>query len=189
MQWALQPLFMAISATLVALSCVFAWRHTLKPMLSLLLAAAAGAYFMLSYSIVIDSSMLVAAGAGRKWHLPAWHGRPYSIAPAACSKPCATNASGMTATFIRCRVCWMYKPRCTSLRWTRRANALRLLQPLQRLQKRCPCPVDDGALNCARSSVIRVRLKPSRWVAWWKRWRIRSAHRPLPFMRVAKSAS
>ena len=72
MQWALQPLFMAIAATLVALSSVFAWRHTLKPMLSLLLAAAAGAYFMLSYSIVIDSSMLVAVGAGRKWHLLAW---------------------------------------------------------------------------------------------------------------------
>ena len=186
MQWALQPLFMAIAATLVALSSVFAWRHTLKPMLSLLLAAAAGAYFMLSYSIVIDSSWWRRVLGENGIYL---HGRPYSIAPAACSKPCATNASGMTATFIRCRVCWMYKPRCTSLRWTRRANALRLLQPLQRLQKRCPCPVDDGALNCARSSVIRVRLKPSFWVALWKRWRIRSAHRPLPFMRVAKSAS
>ena len=50
----------AIAATLVALTSVFAWRHTLKPMLSLLLlAAAAGAYFMLSYGIVIDSTMLV----------------------------------------------------------------------------------------------------------------------------------
>ena len=52
----------AIAATLVALTSVFAWRHTLKPMLSLLLlAAAAGAYFMLSYGIVIDSTMLVNA--------------------------------------------------------------------------------------------------------------------------------
>lgn len=52
----------AIAATLVALSSLFAWRYTLKPMLSLLLVtAAAGAYFMLSYGIVIDSTMLINA--------------------------------------------------------------------------------------------------------------------------------
>lgn len=52
----------AIAATLVALTSLFAWRRTLKPMLSLLLiTAAAGAYFMLSYGIVIDSTMLTNA--------------------------------------------------------------------------------------------------------------------------------
>ncbi len=52
----------AIAASLVALTSIFAWRWTLKPMLSfLLLAAAAGAYFMLMYGIVIDSSMLTNA--------------------------------------------------------------------------------------------------------------------------------
>ena len=52
----------AIAATLVALASLFAWRHTLKPVLSLLLiAAAAGAYFMLSYGIVIDSTMVLNA--------------------------------------------------------------------------------------------------------------------------------
>ena len=50
----------AIAATLSALAGLFAWRWTLKPVLSLLLlAAAAGAYFMLAYGIVIDSTMLV----------------------------------------------------------------------------------------------------------------------------------
>ena len=50
----------AIAAIHVALFSLLAWRWTLKPVLSLfLLAAAAGTYFMLSYGVVIDRSMMV----------------------------------------------------------------------------------------------------------------------------------
>lgn len=49
-----------IGAVHVALSALFAWRWTLKPMLTVvLLAAAAGAYFMLSYGVVIERTMMV----------------------------------------------------------------------------------------------------------------------------------
>jgi lipid A ethanolaminephosphotransferase len=55
-------LAVAIAALLCALLSLFAWRATLKPMLSLLLlAAAVGAHFMLSYGVVIDSAMIVNA--------------------------------------------------------------------------------------------------------------------------------
>ena len=50
----------AIAAVQSALAALFAWRWTLKPFISaMLLASAAGAYFMLSYGIVIDSTMMV----------------------------------------------------------------------------------------------------------------------------------
>ncbi|OYU79199.1 MAG: phosphoethanolamine transferase, partial [Burkholderiales bacterium PBB5] len=49
-----------ITAALVALQSLLAWRYTLKPVATLLLlAAAGGAHFMLAYRIVIDSTMLV----------------------------------------------------------------------------------------------------------------------------------
>ncbi len=49
-----------IAAIHVALLALLNWRWTLKPALTvLLLAAAAGAYFMLSYGVVIDRSMMV----------------------------------------------------------------------------------------------------------------------------------
>ena len=49
-----------IGAAHVALLSLLAWRWTLKPVLTmLLLAAAGGAYFMLSYGVVIDRSMMV----------------------------------------------------------------------------------------------------------------------------------
>ncbi len=49
-----------IGAVQVAISSLFAWRWTLKPVLTfMLLAAAAGAYFMLSYGVVIERSMMV----------------------------------------------------------------------------------------------------------------------------------
>ena len=49
-----------IGAVQVAISSLFAWRWTLKPVLTLmLLAAAAGAYFMLSYGVVIERTMMV----------------------------------------------------------------------------------------------------------------------------------
>lgn len=48
-----------ILSTLVALLSLLAWRWTLKPAILLLLtAAAAGAYFMLAYHVVIDAGML-----------------------------------------------------------------------------------------------------------------------------------
>jgi len=50
----------AIAAVQSALTSLFAWRWTLKPFIgTMLLVAAAGAYFMLSYGIVIDSTMMV----------------------------------------------------------------------------------------------------------------------------------
>ena len=50
----------AIAAIHVALFILLAWRWTLKPVITLfLLAAAGGAYFMLSYGVVIDRSMMV----------------------------------------------------------------------------------------------------------------------------------
>ena len=50
----------AIAAIQVALFSLLAWRWTLKPVITLfLLAAAGGAYFMLSYGVVIDRSMMV----------------------------------------------------------------------------------------------------------------------------------
>ena len=49
-----------IASLLVALLSLLAWRWTLKPaILVLLLATAVGAHFMLSYRIVIDSTMVV----------------------------------------------------------------------------------------------------------------------------------
>jgi lipid A ethanolaminephosphotransferase len=50
----------AVFGALVALMSLLAWRFTLKPVaVFLLLAAAAGAHFMLAYRIVIDQTMLV----------------------------------------------------------------------------------------------------------------------------------
>lgn len=55
-------LSLIISATLAALLSLLAWRWTLKPVLAvLLLAAAAGAHFMLAYHVVIDTAMLTNA--------------------------------------------------------------------------------------------------------------------------------
>ncbi|MES2941157.1 MAG: phosphoethanolamine--lipid A transferase [Pseudomonadota bacterium] len=49
-----------MAALLAALTSLLAWRGTLKPVILLLLAASAlGSYFMLTYRIVIDSTMLV----------------------------------------------------------------------------------------------------------------------------------
>ena len=49
-----------IAAILCMVFSVFAWRWTFKPVLTLfLLAAASGAYFMLTYGVVIDRSMMV----------------------------------------------------------------------------------------------------------------------------------
>ncbi|MDB5847386.1 MAG: sulfatase [Rhodoferax sp.] len=49
-----------VAAALVAVLSIFAWRWTLKPVLALfLLVAAFGAYFMQTYSIVIDPTMLL----------------------------------------------------------------------------------------------------------------------------------
>ena len=49
-----------IAAALSALSALFAWRWTLKPLLTVLLvSAAAGGYFMSAYRIVIDTTMMV----------------------------------------------------------------------------------------------------------------------------------
>lgn len=53
-------LAVAVFGALVALQSLLAWRYTLKPVaIFLLLAAAAGAHFMLAYRIVIDQTMLV----------------------------------------------------------------------------------------------------------------------------------
>ncbi|MEO6293030.1 MAG: phosphoethanolamine--lipid A transferase [Burkholderiaceae bacterium] len=50
-------LIAALTAMLMSILC---WRWTLKPVLSLfLIAAAMGGYFMLSYGVVIDSTMMV----------------------------------------------------------------------------------------------------------------------------------
>lgn len=52
-------LALIIAAALTGLISLLAWRWTLKPVLSLfLLAAAGGAYFMLSYHVVIDPGMM-----------------------------------------------------------------------------------------------------------------------------------
>jgi lipid A ethanolaminephosphotransferase len=49
-----------IAALLCMLMSLLCWRWTLKPVIALLLTSAAfGAYFMLSYRVVIDSSMIV----------------------------------------------------------------------------------------------------------------------------------
>ncbi len=49
-----------VAAVLAALLFLLAWRWTLKPVLAvLLLATAAGAYFMLAYNVLIDSTMIV----------------------------------------------------------------------------------------------------------------------------------
>jgi lipid A ethanolaminephosphotransferase len=49
-----------IAALLCMLMSLLCWRWTLKPVIALLLTSAAfGAYFMLSYRVVIDSSMMV----------------------------------------------------------------------------------------------------------------------------------
>jgi len=51
-----------IAASLAGLVSVLAWRWTLKPVLAvLLMAAALGAHFMLAYHVVIDSSMITNA--------------------------------------------------------------------------------------------------------------------------------
>lgn len=53
-------LVLMIGTTLAALLSLLAWRWTLKPALVLLLLAAAfGAYFMATYRVVIDSTMMV----------------------------------------------------------------------------------------------------------------------------------
>ncbi|MBX3586007.1 MAG: phosphoethanolamine--lipid A transferase [Ramlibacter sp.] len=53
-------LSLIIALALMALLCLLAWRWTLKPALTfLLLAAAFGAHFMLSYRVVIDATMMV----------------------------------------------------------------------------------------------------------------------------------
>ena len=53
-------LAVAVFGALVALQSLLAWRFTLKPVaIFLLLAAAAGAHYMLAYRIVIDQTMLV----------------------------------------------------------------------------------------------------------------------------------
>jgi lipid A ethanolaminephosphotransferase len=59
--WALAlGLGLATALALVLLASLLAWRWTLKPVLTfLLLAAAFGAYFMQSYRVVIDATMLV----------------------------------------------------------------------------------------------------------------------------------
>lgn len=50
----------ALFLLIVAVLSLLAWRWSLKPVLSLLfVSAAAGAYFMLSYGVVIDSTMMV----------------------------------------------------------------------------------------------------------------------------------
>ncbi|MBA3058132.1 MAG: phosphoethanolamine--lipid A transferase [Gammaproteobacteria bacterium] len=55
-------LALIIVAALTGLISLLAWRWTLKPVLGLfLLAAAAGAYFMMSYHVVIDPTMIVNA--------------------------------------------------------------------------------------------------------------------------------
>lgn len=49
-----------IAVALAALLSLFAWRWTFKPVLTiLLLTAAAGAYFMMAYGIVVDDTMMV----------------------------------------------------------------------------------------------------------------------------------
>ncbi len=50
-----------VAATLTLLLSLLAWRFTLKPLLALLLLSSMAAYFMLSYGIVIDSSMVANA--------------------------------------------------------------------------------------------------------------------------------
>ena len=61
--WAFKGgMLVIIAASLVALLSLLAWRWTLKPVLiALLLAAASGAYFMTTYRVVIDSTMIVNA--------------------------------------------------------------------------------------------------------------------------------
>ena len=50
-------LIMALTAMLMSIVC---WRWTLKPVISIfLISAAVGGYFMLSYGVVIDSTMMV----------------------------------------------------------------------------------------------------------------------------------
>ena len=50
----------ALFLFIVAVLSVFAWRWSLKPVLTVFfVSAAAGAYFMLSYGVVIDSTMMV----------------------------------------------------------------------------------------------------------------------------------
>lgn len=50
---------LGIASALCALLALFSWRATLKPVLALLLLATAfGAHFMLSYGVVIDSTMM-----------------------------------------------------------------------------------------------------------------------------------
>jgi lipid A ethanolaminephosphotransferase len=58
--WALAlALALLIAAVLAAVLSLLAWRWTLKPAIAaLLLAAATGAYFMLSYHVVIDPTMI-----------------------------------------------------------------------------------------------------------------------------------
>ncbi len=53
---------LVIMLTTLALLSLFAWRWTLKPVITLfLVAAAAGAYFMLAYGVVIDKNMIINA--------------------------------------------------------------------------------------------------------------------------------
>ena len=49
-----------IALALSAVLCLFTWRWTLKPVITLFfMVAAAGAYFMLTYGVVIDDTMMV----------------------------------------------------------------------------------------------------------------------------------
>lgn len=53
-------MMLIIAATLMAMLSLFAWRWTLKPVLTLMLFASAfGAYFMWSYRVVIDATMMI----------------------------------------------------------------------------------------------------------------------------------
>ena len=53
---------LVIMLTSMALLSLFAWRWTLKPVITIfLVAAAAGAYFMMTYGVVIDKNMIINA--------------------------------------------------------------------------------------------------------------------------------
>ncbi|MBA3595303.1 MAG: phosphoethanolamine--lipid A transferase [Polaromonas sp.] len=61
--WAFEGgMLLIIAASLAGLLSLLAWRWTLKPaLIALLLVAACGAYFMMTYHVVIDASMMVNA--------------------------------------------------------------------------------------------------------------------------------
>jgi lipid A ethanolaminephosphotransferase len=58
--WVSLCMAVVMTAGLVALTVLLAWRRSIKPLaIFLLIAAALGAHFMLSYGIVIDDTMMV----------------------------------------------------------------------------------------------------------------------------------